>query len=60
MLCQLLTSGVLAGLTMTVPLPAVGAKGHDRVRAILAAPFSLAVSPQSLSVIASNITPHNS
>jgi hypothetical protein len=46
-------------LTLILPLPARGAKGHDRTRATLVAPFTLPVSPWSLPVIASNTTPHN-
>jgi hypothetical protein len=51
-------SGVLAGLPMTVPLLASGAKGHDRACATRTAPFTLAVLPWSLPVIASNWAPH--
>jgi len=50
--------GVCAGLPVTAPLLAIGAKGHDRACATRAAPFTLAVLPRSLSAIASNTTPH--
>jgi hypothetical protein len=42
---------------MTVPPPASSVKGHDRAGATRAAPFTPAVLPRSLSVIASNWAP---
>jgi len=50
---RLIVCGVRAGLTLTVPLPAGGAKGQYRACATRAAPFTLAALRWSLSVIAS-------
>jgi hypothetical protein len=47
--------GVLAGLTMTLPLPAVGREGSRSRRRDAKAPFTRAVLQWSLSVIASKI-----
>src|SRR5262245_45959891 len=59
-LLQPLVSGVLAGLPMTVPRPAAGAKGRDRPYGRrVSAPFTLAVLLWSRLVIASNTTPHH-